>query len=297
MAINFINRAGPHAVALETTLLVHGVPKQAARPLSDELGAIIRARGATPATVGVVDGTPIVGLDDEELERLLEASEVTKANTANLGLLMHRGRHAATTVSATAELAALAGVRLFATGGLGGVHKGYGQAWDVSADLMALTRFPVAIVASGVKNLLDVVATREMLETLGVPVVGFGTDRFPAFYLRESDASIDQRFDDEADLAAFIGGELARTGRGVLVCHPVPQEDALDEASWNTWLRTAETRTVHAGVTGRGVTPAVLGALHEISDGATLRANLSLVRANADLAARLAVRLIPPESV
>jgi pseudouridine-5'-phosphate glycosidase len=291
MATEIINRAEPHAVALETTLLVHGVPKQAARPLSDELGRIIRARGASPATVGIVDGRPIVGLSDAELDRLLGAPAVTKANTGNLGLLMHRGRHAATTVSATAELAAGAGVRLFATGGLGGVHKNYGQTWDVSADLLALTRFPVAVVASGVKNLLDVMATREMLETLGVPVVGFGTDRFPAFYLRSSDAGVDECFDDEADLAGFIARELARTGRGVLVCHPVPVEDELDEATWNGWLKEAETRVSAARVTGRAVTPAVLGALHEISDGATLRTNLALVRANADLAARLAVRL------
>lgn len=291
MPTDIINRAGPHAVALETTLLVHGVPKDAARPLSDELGRIIRARGASPATVGVVNGRAIVGMTDTELDTLLQAPQVTKANTGNLGLLIHRARHAATTVSATAELAAEAGVRLFATGGLGGVHKGYGQAWDVSADLLALTRFPVAIVASGVKNLLDVVATREMLETLGVPVVGFGTDRFPAFYLRSSDAGVDERFDDEADLAAFIAHELARTRRGVLVCHPIPEKDELDETTWAGWLREAETRAASAGVTGRAVTPAVLGALHAISGGATLRANLALVRANADLAARLSARL------
>ena len=190
MATSIINRSTPHAVALETTLLVHGVPKDAARPLAAELDSIITAHGARPATVGVVGGRGVVGLNSEELSLLLEAPAVPKANTGNLGLLLRSGSHAATTVSATMELAAGAGVRVFATGGIGGVHKNYGARWDVSADLAALTRFPVAVVASGVKNLLDVVATREMLETLGVPVIGFGSDRFPAFYRRESEAGV-----------------------------------------------------------------------------------------------------------
>jgi pseudouridine-5'-phosphate glycosidase len=295
MATSIINRSTPHAVALETTLLVHGVPKDAARPLAAELDSIITAHGARPATVGVVGGRGVVGLNSEELSLLLEAPAVPKANTGNLGLLLHSGSHAATTVSATMELAAGAGVRVFATGGVGGVHKNYGARWDVSADLAALTRFPVAVVASGVKNLLDVVATREMLETLGVPVIGFGSDRFPAFYRRESEAGVDGRFDDPDELAAFLDAELARTGRGVLVCNPIPVEDEIPQGRWDEWLVQAETRASESGATGRAVTPAVLSALHQISDGATLRANLALVRSNAALAARLAAR-IPPRT-
>lgn len=283
--------SSPRRVALETTLLVHGVPKESARPLAAELESIVRAEGAEPATVGVVDGRPIVGMTDAELGVLLEAAEVPKANSSNLGLFMHRGMHAATTVSATMELAASAGVRVFATGGLGGVHKGYGQHWDVSADLLALTRFPVAVVASGVKNLLDVASTREMLETLGVPVVGFGTDRFPAFYLRDGGTGVDARFDDAGSLASFLDSELDRTGRGVLVCRPIDQRDELDSADWDRWLGEAEAKALDAGKSGREVTPAVLGNLHAVSVGATLRANLSLVKGNARLGGMLASRM------
>ncbi len=281
----------PRRVALETTLLVHGVPKESARPLAAELDSIVRGQGAEPATVGVVAGRPVVGMTADELGVLLDAPEVPKANSSNLGLHMHRGMHAATTASATMELAAAAGVRVFATGGLGGVHKGYGQHWDVSADLMALTRFPVAVVASGVKNLLDVVATREMLESLGVPVVGFGTDRFPAFYLRDGGTGVDARFDDAGELASFLDAELDRTGRGVLVCRPIDQADELDPSDWHRWLGEAEARALDAGKSGREVTPAVLGNLHAVSEGATLRANLSLVKGNARLGAMLASRM------
>lgn len=291
MNTSILNRSKPNAVALETTLLVHGVPKQAARPLARELDTLITGHGASPATVGVVRGRPVVGLSEEELGILLDAPSVPKANTGNLGLLMHRASHAATTVSATMELAAEAGVRVFATGGIGGVHKQYATHWDVSADLIALTRFPVAVVASGVKNLLDVVATREMLETLGVPVVGFRTDRFPAFYLRESAALVDARFEDETELAAFLDAELTRTGHGVLVCNPIPAESEIDPERWSGWLADAEARAFQHGASGRGVTPAVLSALHDLSGGITLEANLALVRSNASLAARLAARM------
>lgn len=282
------SRVGSHPVALESTLLVHGVPRTVCAELVADLDRIIRAHGASPATIGVLNGRAVVGMTDAELGELLSAVDVPKANSGNLGVLMHRGSHAATTVSATMELAAAAGVRVFATGGLGGVHKGYGRRWDVSADLGAFTRYPVCVVASGVKSLLDVEATREMLETLGVPVIGYRTDRFPAFYLRESAAGVDARFDDAAELAGFVDAELSRTGRGVLVCNPIPEADELDTASWAGWLAQAERLAAEAGARGRGVTPAVLGALHGVSGGATLRANLALVRSNADLAARLA---------
>lgn len=286
-----INRASPRGVALETTLLVHGVPNAAARPLASRLDAAVAGSGASPATVGVVGGTPIVGLNQSELATLLDAASVAKANSSNLGALMYRGQHAATTVSATMEIAAEAGVKVFATGGIGGVHRGYGTHWDVSADLVALTRFPVAVVASGVKNLLDVEGTREMLETLGVPVVGFQTDRFPAFYQRESAAYVDARFDDAAELAAFVGAELGRTGRGVLVCNPIPAEHELDASDWARWLAEATDWATAHGVSGRDVTPAVLGRLHEVSGGATLRANLALVEDNCRVAGTVAAHM------
>ncbi|TVQ62380.1 MAG: pseudouridine-5'-phosphate glycosidase [Phycisphaerales bacterium] len=283
---------GPAPVALESTLLAHGVPRGAARPLADQLDAIVRTKGATPAVCAVLAGVPTVGLSPSQLAELLDANPV-KTNTATLGLAIAAGRHAATTVSTTMELAAGAGVRTFATGGLGGVHRGYADRLDISADLAAFTRFPVAVVASGVKSILDVEATREALETLGVPVVGFRCDRFPAFYRRESEATVDERFDDVRTLASYVSMELDRTGRGVLICNPIPEREELDAGAWSLWLAEAERRASDAGATGRAVTPAVLGALHEASGGRTLEANLALVRANAALAGELAVAMSP----
>jgi len=278
-------------VALETTLLLHGVPRGEGESLARELDAIVRSEGAIPLCVGIVGGEPIVGLTDAQLRTLLDAPKVPKANTANLGVLMHRRSHAATTVSTTMELAARQGVRLFATGGLGGVHQGYGSHLDISADLAAFTRFPVGVVTSGVKSILDVVATREALETLGVTVVGFRTDFFPAFYLRESEARVDARFDDETALASFVAWELARTGRGIVIANPIPHEHELPRSEWEAWLAQARSAVAGAGATGRDVTPALLGRLHELSGGRTLRANLELVKSNARLAAALAARM------
>ncbi len=292
--MKIISRAPSNAVALETTLLVHGLPAPEAKALSAELGTLIAAQGAHAATVGVLKGTPIVGMTDDELAALMSRADVPKANTANLGALIHRGQSAATTVSATMELSASAGVRVFATGGLGGVHKHYGTALDISSDLSALTRFPVAVVASGVKSLLDVVATRETLETLGVSVLGFRTDEFPAFYQRRSGAGVDARFDDAGELAEFVRWELARAGRGVVIANPIPEADEIDKATFREWLAQAEARAEAEGAVGRGVTPAVLGALHEISAGRTLAANLALVRSNATLAAQIAAAIAEP---
>lgn len=279
--------AGPGHVALETTLLLHGVPKPEAAPLAAQLGAIVRAAGARPALIGILAGRPIVGLTEAELAELLAAENIAKVNTANLGLALHRRAHAATTVSTTMELAAAAGIRVFATGGIGGVHRGYGAHLDISADLAAFTRFPVAVVTSGVKSLLDVESTREALETLGIPVVGFRTDRFPAFYLRDSAARVDDRFDEPEDLAAFISSELTRTGRGIVVAHPIPEAEEIPPNLWREWLTLASEQESSAA--GREVTPRILARLHDISGGRTLRANLALVRENARLAARLAV--------
>ncbi len=286
-----VSRIGRAPVALETTLLIHGVPRESAASLAAELGTIIQQRGALPALVGVVGGIATVGITDSELGELLAADHIPKVNTANLGLALSQGVHAATTVSTTMEVAAAAGVRVFATGGLGGVHRGYGEHLDISADLAAFTRFPVAVVASGVKSILDVEATREVLESLGIPVVGYKTDRFPAFYLRESAAGVDARFEDVSSLASFVLAELARTSRGVLVCNPIPQEAELSREDWDRWLTDA-TRAAHdAGVKGRDMTPFLLAQLHTLSKGETLRANIELVKSNTALAAELAAAM------
>ena len=294
-------------VALETTLLVHGVPSAEGPSLARRLSEIVRARGAEPAVVGVVDGAPIAGLSDGQLEELLRRGRerpgsVAKVNTSNLGAALFRGQTAATTVSTTMEIASRAGIGVFATGGLGGVHRsaiGGGPGWDVSSDLVALTRFPMCVVASGVKSILDVPATREVLETLGVPVIGFRTDDFPVFYMRrhptEHVNACDARFDDADELARFVRFELARTNRGVLVVNPIPGEHEISAADWARWLAAAEARAQGDGTAkGRDATPRVLAALHEVSAGATLRSNIELVANNADLAAQIAVGMVRP---
>jgi len=283
-----VSTAPSPRVALESTLILHGVPRDSSRMLAKDLAAIVRSHGAEPALIAVIGGSPVVGVSDAELELLLNAGDVPKTNTANIGLILHAKSHGATTVSTTMELASQVGIRVFATGGLGGVHRGYGNQWDISADLAAFTRFSVAVVTSGVKNLLDVESTREALETLGVPVVGFQTDRFPAFYRRESVAKVDARFDDIEALARFCDFEMRRTGRGVVVCNPIPIHDELSETDWRSWSDQALREAAQAGKSGREVTPFVLGRLHAISGGKTLAANLSLVRSNAAVAAALA---------
>lgn len=289
-----ISRAAPNAVALETTLLLHGVPKGEGARLAAELAAIAKAEGASAALVGVHSGRPIVGMSDHELADLLAAERVPKANTSNLGLFLHAKAHAATTVATTMELAAAAGVRVFATGGIGGVHRGYATHLDISADLAAFTRFPVAVVTSGVKSLLDVPATREALETLGIPIVGFGTADFPAFYLRSlgpGGPRVDARVDDIEDLARYVAAELARTKRGIVIANPIPERDELPRAHWDRWVAAAMSEAQRMGITGRDVTPYILGALHRLSGGETLRANVALVKNNVLVASHLAVRL------
>lgn len=283
----------PARVALETTLLLHGVPRAHAQSLRRELEQIVRAAGATPALVGVVAGRPMVGMDDAAFELLLADPGVPKLNTSNLGAVLSRAGHGATTVSTTMELAARAGVRVFATGGLGGVHRGYAHHLDISADLVALSRFPLGVVASGVKSILDVPATRELLETLGIPIVGFRTDHFPAFYLRATDPplAVDARFDDVRLLARFVARELARTSRGVLIANPIGTPDELDRGAWNTWLDTAQRDAAAKNIGGRDWTPFILGRVHELSGGATLRANIALVKSNARLAAEVAAAI------
>ncbi|MBX3316374.1 MAG: pseudouridine-5'-phosphate glycosidase [Phycisphaeraceae bacterium] len=284
------------AVALETTLLVHGVPRESASRLGADLAQIVRNEGAYPALVGVHAGVPTVGLSDQELTALLEAKEVPKANTANLGVLLHQSSHAATTVSTTMELAAPAGIRLFATGGIGGVHRGYGTKLDISSDLAAFARHPVAVVTSGVKSILDVEATRELLETLGVPVIGYRTSSFPAFYLRTSKAEVDARFDDPEQLASFVRAELARTGRGIVIANPVPHDHELDAKEWEEWLDLANKAAAAEVGRGRSATPLLLSKLHEVSGDRTLRSNIELAKSNAALAGRIAAVIAATEA-
>lgn len=286
-----LRRTGLPAVAIETTVLVHGVPKVAAAPLARDLRADAASAGAEAQFVGILAGTPTIGLDDAGLQTLLDAPSVPKANAANLGILIHARAHAATTVSATLELAAAAGIRVGATGGIGGLHRHLSYRVDVSADLGALARHPVALVCSGVKSLLDVEGTRELLEALGVPIVGFRTDRFPAFYRRRSESGVDARFDDVPGLASFVRSELARRTRGILIANPIAEHAEIAAASLDTWLAEAEREAREGGIRGRDVTPFILGRLHDISGGRTLAANIELLRSNTRLAGEIAAAL------
>lgn len=286
-----INRAKSPAVALETTILVHGLPKQRALEVSNQLEQEVINSGANPVLVGVVKGTPTVGMTRDELQAFLEADHIDKLNTSNLGQAIHAGISGATTVSTTMELAECAGVRVFATGGIGGVHQNYHVRPDISADLFALTRHRLAVVTSGCKNILDIPATREMLETLGITVIGFKTDTFPAFYQRETDLPVDTRYDDPHELAEFIDFELARSGRGIVVANPIPVTHEIQLSEWGNWLSQARTLPSVMDSKGRDATPALLAEIHRLSDGKTIEANIALARSNANLAGSLAAAL------
>lgn len=288
---SFVNRAKSPAVALETTILVHGLPKDSALETAALFESDIANAGANAALIGVVSGVPTVGMNRQELETLINADTVAKLNTANLGYAMHKGLHGATTVSTTVELAERAGIRVFATGGIGGVHTGYDKRPDISADLGALARHRVAVVTSGCKNILDLAATRELLETLGVPVIGYQTDVFPAFYQRETDLPVDARFDDAKELADYLSFDLTRHARGVVVANPIPATSEIPQQEWEEWLSKARSLPSVMESKGRDATPAVLAEVHRLSDGRTIEANIALARSNATVAGLIAANM------
>ncbi len=276
-------------VALETTLVTHGLPHPQGLEAALELEDVVRAGGAVPATIGILDGTVRVGLARAELERLATTPGVAKVNPGNLAAVVAAGALGSTTVAATMFVAAEAGIRVFATGGIGGVHRDASTSGDVSADLVALGRFPVAVVCAGAKAILDLPRTVEMLETLGVPVLGFGTDEFPAFYRRGSGQRVDRRCDTVDELAGVARAhwELG-LGTGVLVGNPIPEADELPREAYERALEGALAEAAQRGVHGREVTPFLLDRLRELSGGATVKANLALLRDNARVAAGLA---------
>ncbi len=289
--------AGRAVVALESTLLAHGLPAPQNRVAAAELEAVVRAGGAVPATVAVLDGVPRVGLSTAELDRVC-AGGLSKLSTRDLGPAVGLGRDGATTVAATAALARAAGVSVFATGGLGGVHRGARDSWDVSADLAALAGTAVLVICSGVKSILDVGATLEVLETLSVPVLGYRTDAFPGFYRRDGGHPVGWRVDSAAQAAAVWRAHVALGGgSGAVLAQPVPAVDELDERLHERLLREGLDLIERRGVRGKAVTPALLEHFHQASAGASLRANLALVAANAELAARVAVALAGVEKV
>ena len=283
---------GGPVVALESTLISHGLPSPNNLDLAREAEEIVRAEGAVPATVAVIGGSPRVGLEAPDLELLAEG-DVPKLSVRDLAFAVTKGTHGATTVAATAHLASRAGVRLLATGGLGGVHRGARESWDVSADLAALSRTPVAVVCSGVKSILDVPATLEHLETLGIPVVGYRTLRFPGFYLTDSGNPLDWSVEDEYEAARLIAafGRIGPEGCGLVVANPIPEDEQLDPDLHDRALKEGLDELQRRGVRGKDVTPFLLERFRGATDGASLGVNEQIIRNNARLAARIAVAL------
>jgi len=281
--------SGRGVVALESTIISHGLPTESAASTARRIEDAVRRAGSVPATIALLDGAVHVGLDDQALVRVAEEPDVVKTSLRDLGVVLARKLTGATTVAATSRMAHVAGIRVFATGGLGGVHRDAEVTWDESADLAALASVPVTVVCAGVKSILDVRATLERLETLSVPVLGFGTDAFPGFYVRDSGAPVPWRV-DTADEVALIARRHRALGltQGIVVAQPVPVDDEMDADLHDRTLREGMAAAAEAGVAGKEVTPFLLGWFHEHTEGASLRANVSLVLQNADLAARVA---------
>ena len=281
---------GGPIVALESTLISHGLPHPQNLEVAREAERLVREEGAVPATIGVVAGVAKVGLDEAELELMATAEGIPKLSARDLPVAVAKKSHGATTVAATAHLAALSGIRLFATGGLGGVHREARESWDVSADLAALATTPLAVVCCGVKSILDVPATLEYLETLGVPVVGFRTLRFPGFYLTDSGSPLGWSVESAEEAAQVIQNlsSLGPKNSGLVVANPLPEDEQLDPALHERALRAGLEELERRGVHGSDVTPFLLDRFAAETEGKSLRVNRLIILRNARLAARIA---------
>ncbi len=284
--------AGRAVVALESTIVTHGMPYPQNVVTAREVEALVRAEGAVPATIAIVDGVIKVGLSDAELEWLGTATDVMKLSRADLPFAVAAKRHGSTTVAATMLVAHLAGIVLFATGGIGGVHRGAEDTFDISADLEELARTPVTVVCAGAKALLDIPKTLEFLETRGVPVVGYGTDEFPAFWSRTSGLRAPLRLDTAGAIAAFV---RAKRGLGIesgtVIANPIPAADEIPATEMAAYIETAVNESVSAGIKGKAVTPWLLNRIFEITNGKSLTANVALVKNNARLASAIALAI------
>ena len=288
--------ASAPVIALETTLVAHGLPYPLSLETAREMMDAIEREGGVPALVAILDGRIRIGLDAIELERVARDDRIVKASSRDLAALVATGGSGATTVAGTMVCAHLAGIEVFATGGIGGVHRGASSTFDVSADLYELARTPVAVVCSGAKSILDIPATLEMLESLGVPVVGLATDRFPAFHVRDSGLPVPHPARDAVDAAMLAAAVLAFRRTGLVIANPVPAADAMERATVGHLVEQAERRARASHVSGKALTPFLLQALSEASGGATLRTNRALLVDNARAAAEVARHLASARS-
>ncbi|MEV0327229.1 pseudouridine-5'-phosphate glycosidase [Micromonospora echinospora] len=284
-------RAGRPVVALESTIVSHGLPRPDNLRVARQIEQAVRDAGAVPATIGMVGGRLVVGLDDTELTRLATADGVAKLSVRDLAVAAAAGVDGATTVAATSAVAAASGIRVFATGGLGGVHREAAQSFDESADLTTLARTPIAVVCAGVKSILDVGATLERMETLGVGVVGYRTRRFPGFFVTDGGFDLDWSVDSPEQVAAVLAARAAHGlhDGGLVVANPLPADEQLDRDLHDRTLADGLALLDRDGVTGKAVTPYLLAHFHSATEGASLAVNVRIILRNADLAARIAV--------
>jgi pseudouridine-5'-phosphate glycosidase len=275
-------------VALESTIISHGLPRPSNLNVAREVEAIVREHGATPATIAILDGVVHIGLTDEQLVAIANRDDISKASSRDLAILVASKKSAATTVAATAHLAAQAGIKVFATGGLGGVHRGADESFDESADLTALSKLDMTVVCAGVKSILDVGATLERLETLAIGLVGYKTTAFPGFYLTDSGFTIEHRVDSAADIAAVIKARasVGTNGAALLVANPVVRE--MNRTKHDQILATGLAKAEAAHITGKDVTPFLLEHFHTTSQGESLAVNIEIIKSNSALAADIA---------
>jgi pseudouridine-5'-phosphate glycosidase len=284
--------SGRAVVALESTIITHGMPYPQNLKMASEVEAIVRASGGVPATVALMDGKIRVGLAPADLLSLAETGmQAAKASRRDVAALLTGKATAGTTVATTMQAADMAGIKLFATGGIGGVHRGAELSFDISADLEELSLTPVAVVCAGAKAILDLPKTLEVLETKGVPVIGYGTDDFPAFWTRSSGLKADRRLDTPAEVAEFLQTQFSLGLGGVLIGNPIPEADAMDPAYISSMIDQALADADAAGISGKATTPYLLKRIFELTDGKSLVSNIALVKNNARVAAEIAVAL------
>ncbi len=279
-------------VALESTIIAYGMPYPENLEIAQEVENIIRRYGVVPATIAVIEGKIKVGLTKKELEFMATSKEVAKASRRDLPMIMAKRLTASTTVAATMVVSHLAGIQVFVTGGIGGVHRGAGKTFDISADLQELARTPVVVVCAGAKAILDLSLTLEYLETMGVPIIGFKTDEFPAFYSRESGLKVDYVVNDEVEAAKVIRAkwDLGLKG-GIVIANPIPEEWALPRPYINRIINKAILEAAKKGIKGKKLTPFLLTKINELSEGKSLKANIELVKNNALVGAKIALEL------
>jgi pseudouridine-5'-phosphate glycosidase len=283
--------SGSPIVALESTIISHGLPRPTNLEVARDVEAIVRAHGATPATIAVIDGSVHIGLNDEELVTIATRDNILKASSRDLAIAVAFGKSAATTVAATAHLAVMAGIKVFATGGLGGVHRGAQESFDESADLTALSALDITVVCAGVKSILDVGATLERLETLAIGVIGYKTKKFPGFYLTDSGFEIEYQADDAEQIASAIKARasMKTNSSALIVANPVKNQ--MDKKLHDSILASGLANAEKEGITGKAVTPFLLEHFHTASDGDSLRVNIEIIKSNSALAADIAVAL------